>query len=92
MAWQETTRIRILYALWLLSAVVLTTTYSGFFFSLLSLPPVATPVDSIEDMVRAIQRDSYKVATVEGSFYMDLFQSATSEDYSLYLISKQFNK
>ncbi|XP_054168915.1 glutamate receptor ionotropic, delta-1-like [Oppia nitens] len=84
--------LRLIICLWLMSTMILMKTYSGIFFSILTVPEYDEPIESLDDLVRASKlADRYSVITVPNSAYFDLFvRSSCCSDY--YYIGKNINK
>ena len=51
------TILRILLATWLISSLIFTQFFNSYFFSILSVPEYAKPIDTIDDLVRISNQD-----------------------------------
>lgn len=91
--WRENSPIRIVYASWMLAILVLTTSYSGSFYSRLTLPTRESPIDSVSDLVRLVSRDSHFIIIPgESGSYLSFFIHANPELESAYLIGQHINR
>ncbi|XP_068206597.1 probable glutamate receptor [Palaemon carinicauda] len=69
---------RIFTATWLIVALIIDTAYSGVLTSLLTIPIVTVPVDSLDDLVA---QDKIPWAVERGSAMQQLFMSAKGDIY-----------
>ena len=92
MNWRESQTIRILYATWLLAVVVIATSYTSSFYSILTLPEYEPPVDYIEDILDIATTDKAQLITLKGSSYYADFVFAKPETTAYYLIGKHMNR
>ena len=51
-------------------------TYSGIFFSVLTVPKYEEPIKTLKDLERVAKRGDYEVVTTLNTFYYDLFVKA----------------
>ncbi|CAG0898193.1 unnamed protein product [Darwinula stevensoni] len=72
---------KVFYAVWLLFAVVFGAIYSSTLVSHLSVRQYSKPIDSLEDLLQAVEFQGYSWGTVEGSVLLDLFQTSESGIY-----------
>src|SRR5699024_3152582 len=93
MTWKQAFSVRLLYSCWMLSAVVLVTIYSCFFYSSLTLPKFEPLVDTVDDLVRLAQSDHYRVYQKNGSTNIrKLIVSSLPEHGPLYIIGQHINR
>ena len=48
-------------------------TYSGIFYSVLTLPEYKEPIETLDDLEKAAKSGEHSIITVPNSFYYDLF-------------------
>src|SRR5882724_5388075 len=65
--------IRFYICLWLISTLILMKTYSGIFYSVLTLPEYKEPIETLDDLEKAAKSGEHSIITVPNSFYYDLF-------------------
>lgn len=56
--------------------MILMKTYSGVFYSVLTLPDFKDPIETLKDLVIAAESGDYQVVTFPMSFYRELFVGA----------------
>ena len=51
-------------------------TYSGIFFSVLSVPQYEDPIETLDDLERVAKSKEYDIVTAPNTFYYDMFTKA----------------
>lgn len=89
---QKEIPIKLIYSFWSLSAFLLSSFLCYSFFSLLTIPSVAQPIDSIEELLEAISDDTYQVTTKDHSSMLNSYLHATPEQSVRYAIGRHLNR
>lgn len=84
---------QILYSVWLFSALILSTAYGAYFYSLITVPEFEPAIDTTEDLLEAISDDSRTILSYTKAIYLHKFYSATPESNNLYYqIGRHLNR
>ena len=86
--WKNVLQIRILYAVWMMSVVILSNSYGSCFYSILAVPEFERPIDRIEDILKIAQTDRGFLVTIRHSSYLDTFLSSQPDMGIYYLIGR----
>lgn len=81
------------YFLWFLTALVLSNSYCGRFYSILALPEMEPPIDTVEDLLHLANEDKIMITTFKTASYLNYFLAARPEtDKVYYQISENFKR
>lgn len=90
---QQRLSSQILYSAWLISALILSTAYGGYFYSLITVPEFEPAIDTTEDLLEAISDDRRIILFYTKAIYLHKFYSATPETNNLYYqIGRHLNR
>ncbi|UYV80597.1 hypothetical protein LAZ67_19000902 [Cordylochernes scorpioides] len=64
---------RLVAMTWMLSSLVLCSSYSGVLTSFLTIPMVEPALDSVDQLNAEVDRRAYNVGTVLGTYFVDMF-------------------
>lgn len=84
--------VRLLFAAWILAAFILVNVYSSSFYSYLTLPSLEPTIETLTDLERAADTDSYKIVTMKDSSYYSAFISAPPEHKLFHAIGRHINR
>ncbi|XP_064114583.1 glutamate receptor ionotropic, delta-2-like [Macrobrachium nipponense] len=73
---EDALQIRVVLLFWFFFCAVNAALYSGMLTAALAIPAYETPIDSLQDLPRAV-KEGFTVGTLGASNYEDLFKSAT---------------
>ncbi|XP_066961281.1 glutamate receptor 2-like isoform X2 [Macrobrachium rosenbergii] len=73
---EDALQIRVVLLFWFFFCAVNAALYSGMLTAVLAIPAYETPIDSLQDLPRAV-KEGFTVGTLGGSNYEALFKSAT---------------
>ena len=80
-----------LVAAWILACLVLSNSYSGLFFSLLTLPHTEPPIDTMEQVLEYITANK-KLELICSAYSEELILGASPENELLYKIAQRFKR
>ncbi|KAI2796417.1 hypothetical protein BLOT_015361 [Blomia tropicalis] len=77
--------LRIVFGVWITMTLVLTTSYSSIFYSILTIPEYEKPIDDIEDALEFMERDSRTTIFTSAIYYKHFMKAKPNNQlyYSL---------
>lgn len=76
--------LRPFYACWLMFALVMSNAYGGRFYSMLALPKMEPPIDTIEEVVQLAMVDRIRITSYKSGSYLNDFLDARPETNNVY--------
>ena len=85
---------RQIFLLWMFTSMILTQYYNSYLISILTVPQFEPPIDTVDDLIHALKRNSYQLFTHNKFAYnKELEQSRYSdEDALMYHIGHKLNE
>ena len=87
MTWKQAFSIRLLYGCWMFVAIVLVTTYSCSFYSMLTLTEFEPLADTMDDLIRLAKIDQSRIYYSKSSF-----RDVSPDSGHLYTLSQHLNQ
>lgn len=83
---------RLVFAFWILGALILSNAYSSSFYSILVVPAFGNPIDSIDDLIRVAQSDSKFIVMNGRSIYWYDLVNAKADNYVYHTLGMHLNR
>jgi len=83
---------RLIYAVWMLSVLILANCYTTLLYSMLTIPEYAPSIDTLEDLETAAKTDSHYILTWSGSSYLSQLIYAEPENHFYYTVGQHINR
>ena len=93
MTWKQAFSIRLIYGCWMFVAIVLVTTYSCSFYSMLTLPEFEPLADTMDDLIRQAKINQSRIYLPQGQiFSKSIFRTANPDSGFFYTFSLYLNQ
>lgn len=83
---------RLVYALWIMSVVVLASSYSGCFYSILTIPVYEKAIDTVNDILDCAQDGFHRIVAPQHSSYLADFLASKEDNGVFYIIGQHINR
>ena len=71
-----------------MAIVILSNSYGGCFYSILTVPEFERPIDTVDDIIEIARTDRGYLVTIDHSSYLDTFLTSKPDEGIFYLIGR----
>lgn len=84
--------MRIIYAVWILTALILSTGYGSVFYSMMTVPKYGKPFDTLDEFVQIAKTDSHYIMLDSKSAFFQKYVNSTPDQTFYYEIGQHIKR